>query len=495
MGHAAKLPCRGIYRSGLKVWAEGIVLYMGGFMKQSLLSRNILVGVLLALFFAGCNAPKSNLKKFDSFFASSDYNASVEFAQSKLGQGKKTKREDLLWTLQLGAVERLRQNHQTSADYFDKSEELLNRYDTHNKALDTVGSMVVNENIVPYLGEEYDGIMVNTYKALNFMTLKKDDLARVEFNRALDRQRRAKEKFAKEIAKLNEEIQEQEQGKDGAGVKENIENPQVDAIVAEKYPNLDAFEAYPDFVNPFTTYVAGVFFNLVGDHSKAVDLLKESYGMVQDNRYLAEDLAVTEKILDGQQTLENTVWVIFENGLGPIKKEIRLDLPLFLVTREVKYVGIALPKLVFREQAYPSFWIKAGQANYETLPVADMDRVVQTEFKKDFKGILTRAIISATIKAAAQYAMENQGSSGGSLASIFMAAYSFATTAADVRIWTTLPKDFQVARFGIPDDRSIRIHPSGGVPFDVIIPDCRNAIVYVRIPFRQAVPVYDVIAY
>ncbi len=452
----------------------------------------LLLGVL---FFAGCNAPKSSLKKFDGYFASGAYDKSVEFAQSKLGKGEKNKREDLLWTMQLGAVERLRGNHETSANYFDESEELLNEYDTHNKALDTIGSTVVNENIVPYLGEEYDGVMVNTYKALDFMMLKKDDLARVEFNRALDRQRRSKEKFAKEIAKLDEEIRRQEQSQNGSQVRQSVENPQIDAIVAEKYPNLSAFEAYPDFVNPFTTYIAGVYFNLVGDHTKAVDLLKESYGMVPDNRYVAEDLAVTERVLDGQQALENTVWVIFENGLGPTKKEIRLDLPLFLVTREVKYVGIALPRLEFRGQAFPSLWIKAGQANYETLPVADMDRVVQTEFKKDFKGILTRAIISATIKAAAQYALENQNSSGGSMASIFMAVYSFATTAADVRIWTTLPKDFQVARFGIPEDRLVRIHPSGGTPFDVKIPDCRNAVVYVRIPFAQSVPVYDLIAY
>ncbi|MBN2271007.1 MAG: hypothetical protein JXN61_10355 [Sedimentisphaerales bacterium] len=457
--------------------------------------RNVVAVLLAVLFFGGCNAPKSSLKKFDGFFASGAYDKSVEFAQSKLGVGKKTKREDLLWTLQLGAVERLRRNHETSVNYFDKSEELLNKYDTHNKALDTIGSTVVNENIVLYLGEEYDGVMVNTYKALNFMALKKDDLARVEFNRALDRQRRSKEKFAKEIAKLDEEIQQQEHGKDGAQVRQNIENPQVDAIIAERYPNLSAFEAYPDFVNPFTTYMAGVYFNLVGDHAKAVDLLKESYGMVPDNRYVAEDLAVTEKVLDGQQTLENTVWVVFENGLGPTKKEIRLDLPLFLVTKEVKYVGIALPKLEFREQAFDSLWIKAGQANYQTLPVADMDRVVQTEFKKDFKGILTRAIISATLKAAAQYAMQNQDSSGGSMASIFMAVYSFATTAADVRIWTTLPKDFQIARFGIPEDRLVRIHPSGGAPFDVKIPDCKNAIVYVRIPFAQSVPMYDLITY
>ncbi len=463
-------------------------------MKRRLLARNVLLSLLLALFFIGCNAPKSNLKKFDNYFASNDYAKSIEFAKSKLGRGHKRKKNELLWTMQLGAMERLRRNHDASIKYFDQAEELLNRYDFQNKALDAVGSTVVNENIVPYLGEEYDGVMINTYKALSFMVLKNDDLARVEFNRALDRQRRAKENFAREIAKLKSEI-EREQSKERPQVRQSVENPKLDAIISQKYPGLNEFEAYPDFVNPFTTYIAGVYFNLVGDHTKAVDLLKEAYGMVQDNRYIAEDLAVTESLLDGQGKLEDTVWVVFENGLGPIKKEIRLDLPLFVATNKVKYVGIALPKLTFREQAYPALWVKAGQANYQTLPVASMDRVVQTEFKKDFKGILTRAIISATVKAAAQYALQEQNTSGGSLASIFMALYSFATTAADVRIWTTLPKDFQVARFRIPDNRSIQIAPAGGTPFVVKIPNCKNALVYVRIPFRDAIPVYDLITY
>jgi hypothetical protein len=81
------------------------------------------------------------------------------------------------------------------------------------------------------------------------------------------------------------------------------------------------------------------------------------------------------------------------------------------------------------------------------------------------------------------------------MASYFMAAYSFATTAADVRIWTTLPKDFQVARFKKPENSKLRIIPAGSVPFDVNIPDCNNAIVYVKIPTSQAVPMYDVMRF
>ena len=454
---------------------------------------------ILALFIAGCNAPKSSLLKFNAAFKTdyskcSNLENSIQIAQSKISKSKNPKGEDLLWSMQLGCLERIKQNHRQSNDYFDKSEQMLNFFDYQNKATDSVAAMAVSENIIPYIGEEYDGIMVNTYKALNFMTLGENELARVEFNRALDRQRRAKENFTKEIAKLQKKL-EKEQEKEDSHVKENVDNPEIKQLIADRYPGLDNFKAYPDFINPFTTYIAGIFFNLVGDHSKAAPLLKEAYGMVSDNEYLAQDIAITEQILDGQKELIDTIWVIFENGMGPVKEEFRIDIPLFAETKKVKYVGIALPKLEFRGQAYPCLSIKAADHDYTTKQVADMDRVIQTEFNKDFKGILTRAIISTTSKAVAQYALEKKGDSSSTLASFLVAAYSFATTAADVRIWTTLPKDFQVARFPMPADRLITINPPGGESFQIEIPPCKNSLVYVRIPFRSAKPVYDIMIY
>jgi hypothetical protein len=463
-------------------------------------SNNILfLFFILALSIAGCNAPKNNLLKFNAAFrtgysGSSGLENAMQIAQSKISKSKNPKGEDLLWSLQLGSLERIEKNYSRSNECFDKSEQMLNYFDYQNEATDSFAAIAVSDNIVPYVGEEYDGIMVNTYKALNFMALGENELARVEFNRALDRQRRAKEKFAKEIAKLQSELNKQE-NKEDSKVKENVENPETRKLIAERYPGLYNFKAYPDFVNPFTTYIAGIFFNLVGDHSKAGPLLKEAYGMVSDNEYLAQDIAITEQILDGQKELTDTVWVIFENGMGPVKEEFRIDIPLFGEKDKVKYFGIALPKLEFREQACPYLSVTASGQNFQTEQVADMDRVIQTEFNKDFKGILTRAIISATSKAVAQYALEKKDESSATLASFLVAAYQFATTAADVRIWTTLPKDFQVARFPMPADRIITIKPSGGESFQVEIPPCRNSLVYVKIPFRSAKPVYEVMTY
>ena len=459
--------------------------------------RNPVVLTFLALlilpFFAGCNAPKDHLAAFNGHFLSSDYEKSAQFAEKKISKNKNPKGEDLLWALQLGTVQRIQQDHTKSTESFDKAEDMLKYFDEQSTLGDGIGSTIVNENVIPYRGEEYDGIMVNVYKALNFMTEKEFDLARVEFNRALDRQRRAKEKFNEEINKLSAELEKEDQ--ESEFTKSNVENTETAELLAQKYPNLHNFEAYPDFVNPFATYLAGVFFNLVSDHSKAVDLLKESYGMVGDNGYIAEDLSVTENILDGKGRLENTIWLIFENGLGPVKKELRMDIPLFVATDDVKYVGIALPELFFRNKAYPYLVAEVDGKDYETRLVSDIDRVIQTEFSKDYPAILTRAIISATAKAIAQYALEKQDSSESSLASVFMAAYSFATTAADVRIWTSLPKEFQVARFPKPKDGKLKVKQPGSIPVEINIPDCNNAIVYVRITTSQAEPIFEVMTF
>ena len=448
------------------------------------------LGLLILPFFAGCNAPQGQLAAFNGHFERFDYEKSAQFAEKKISKQKNPKGEDLLWALQLGTVTRIQQDYAKSTESFDKAEDMLKYYDEQSTIGDGIGSTVVNENVIPYRGEEYDGIMVNVYKALNFMAEKKFELARVEFNRALDRQRRAKEKFNEEINKLKSELEKEQQNE---FTKSNVENPETAELLAEKYPNLHNFEAYPDFVNPFATYLAGIFFNLVSDHAKAVDLLKESYGMVGDNGYIAEDLSATEDILDGKGRLNDTIWLIFENGLGPVKQELRMDIPLFVATDDVKYVGIALPELYFRNKAHQYLIAEVDGNDYETRLVSDMDRVIQTEFSKDYAGILTRAIISATAKAIAQYALDKQDSSESSIASIFMAAYSYATTAADVRIWTSLPKEFQVARFPKPENGKLTVKRPGSDSFEINIPGCNNAIVYVRITASQAEPIFEVI--
>jgi hypothetical protein len=122
-----------------------------------------------------------------------------------------------------------------------------------------------------------------------------------------------------------------------------------------------------------------------------------------------------------------------------------------------------------------------------------MDRLIHIEFKKDFEAILMRAIISTTAKVAAQYVLSSQDSTAATIGSIMIAAYSFATNAADVRIWTALPKDFQIARFPKPYNKILKITPLNSETFDIELPDSDNVLVYVKIIQRNSKPVYSVI--
>lgn len=218
--------------------------------------------------------------------------------------------------------------------------------------------------------------------------------------------------------------------------------------------------------------------------------------MVEGSDYIKQDLALTENILDGKGQLRDTVWVIFENGLGPVKEEVRIDIPVFVASDNVRYAGIALPQLVFRPRAYPHLVVNADGKTFNTEMICDMDRVVQTEFRKDFDGILQRAIISAAAKVVAQYALaEQDDSSGAALASTLMAIYTMATTTADVRMWTALPKEFQLVRLPKPENGKIEIIPPGAMPFIIDIGPCNNALVYIKIITNQSAPAWHVMTF
>ena len=444
---------------------------------------------LFALF--GCNAPKKHLEKFDNYIASGNVEKARCFAKDKIHEKGSPRGEDLLWSLQLGSIERFENHLEQSTYTFDTCEDIMTHFDAENSGIGhTVGSVAVNDNIVPYTGQVYDGVMVNTYKAFNFMAMGMPDLARVEFNRALDRQRRAKETFNKEIQELRDETAQNE---NSALVQKTLDNPQFQNQLSSTYSTLEQYIIYPDFVNPFATYAAGVFFTIDGDYDKAIDLFKESAGMLPENSFVTDDFKALENALDHGTAFPRTVWVFFENGLGPVKTESRIDLPLFIATDDVRYVGIALPQLEYRPAPVPYFDVQSPNGTLRTQFLANMDSVVKTEFDKEFPAILTRAILSATAKAIAQAALEkNQDSS---TAAVFAALYSFATTAADVRIWTMLPKNIQLARLPIPADGAIELLAPGRPAIPVQIPDCNYAVVYVRIINDQLGPNIEIMAF
>jgi hypothetical protein len=135
-------------------------------------------------------------------------NAEKELKGGFLGKLSNSKSTDMYWALQAASARRNLQNYEQSNKWFDLAEKAYKKYNEENvlnKVGSGVASFLVNDKATDYKGEVYDGVMINTYKALNHLATNNFKKARVEFNRAGDRQRRAKNKYAKDIAEINKE--------------------------------------------------------------------------------------------------------------------------------------------------------------------------------------------------------------------------------------------------------------------------------------------------
>ena len=225
------------------------------------------------------------------------------------------------------------------------------------------------------------------------------------------------------------------------------------------------------------------------DYAKAYDSLKRAASMTGNNTVKA-DMALADALRKGNQSIKNiqpTVWVVFENGLGPKKEEIRIDLPVFVASDNVKYAGMALPKLVEREQAYPALNIEGT----ETTLLSEMDRVVQAEFKAEFPYILGREVTRTVLKTVAQKQLNDENEKAGFIAAIAQ----LATTGADLRMWNSLPKNFQLARVDKPKDGNLSISAQGmTTPLNIELDSkAQFSIVYIRAVSAQAIPTVDVI--
>ncbi|KAF3978411.1 MAG: hypothetical protein HFP77_02025 [Methylococcales symbiont of Iophon sp. n. MRB-2018] len=463
--------------------------------KKKTIAWGSIATFLVVIFTSGCAsmAHKKELTEFNALYSAGSYQKAADMQLKQKGD-KKSDSSKLLESLQAATALRFSKKYKQSSSIFDECEDIIKVHNEEAATTDVasnVAAILVNDAFLDYRGAEYDGVMINTYKALNFWQVGENDLARIEFNRALDRQRRAKERFASEIAKQEETLKKKQEDSPKIDIDKNVNNPEIDKILQNKYSNLYAFKAYPDFINPFTTYMAGLFFMSEGDHKKAVDLLKEAYGMMDKNAFVASDFASVENTLSGKKENKKFTWVIFENGLGPIKEEFRIDLPILLLTKKVKYTGIALPKLKMRKQAFPHLVIKnGGDKIAKTSILSSMDRVVQTEFKMKYTATVTRAVVSTLIKTFAQYGAQKQlGNVGGFATGLYQAA----TTAADIRIWTALPKEFQLAKIETPSNGLLNIETPAGNVVKVKVPQNRNSLVYVKIPTNKAKIIYDVI--
>ncbi|BAF70799.1 COG3014 family protein [Nitratiruptor sp. SB155-2] len=444
---------------------------------------------IILLLFTGCGSGLKNLGKSSAHMQEARQASTKAQYQNLFHRYQdENKTDDLLWNYEAGTVGYYVQRYKDSVFYFDKAEELIKKYDEEilaSKVLSNVGAVLTNDTFMDYRPRIYEKIMVNTYKAIDFINKGDFQNARIEFNRALVREDRAKEFFAKEIGKEKEKLQKEKKKKlQNVQIKKQTTSP-----IEKKYSNLFAFKPYRDFTNPFTNYLAGIYFLSRGDYGKATDLLKECYGMVKGvdsgAEYVKSDFELADKMKGSVLARkQHYTWVIFMNGLAPKKEEWKINVPVFLVSNKVLYTGIALPTLKMRPKAFDALEVKTPTQQKKTKTVATMDRVIKLEFKKRFPIIMTRALTRTITQTIIQKQLHDRAGFLGGLAG---AVYQGIMNRADTRMWERLPKEFQVAR--VQSSSEVAIYSPNGEIARIPTDTNHDFLVFVTIQTPQSEPI------
>ncbi|WQS28900.1 hypothetical protein KVE05_00885 [Helicobacter pylori] len=375
----------------------------------------LLMGVIVGLCLSGCIGYRANLDHFNTLYYEEGPKQAYEFSKPFT----KKKKNALLWDLQNGLSALYAGDYKTSLEVLDRAEEHFDK--TQNaflKGASYVGATIINDNVRTYGGNIYESVFINYYKAIDYMLLNDSTNARVQFNRANERQRRAKEFYYKEVQKAIQEID--------ASKKHNVNmersREEVGGLLNNTYSNLDKYHAYQGLINPAVSYLSGLFYALDGDKDKGLGYLNEAYGISQ-NPFVAKDLLYFRN-----PNKSHFTWIIIEDGKEPQKSEFKIDVPIAMVD-SVFNASLAFPRLEKGEAFYRNFTLKENNKTTPFKTLSLIDAVVASEFRKQLPYIITRAILSATLKVGLQ-AIANYylGFVGGLITSLYSHISTFADT-------------------------------------------------------------------
>ncbi|HCE45748.1 MAG TPA: hypothetical protein DET40_19570 [Lentisphaeria bacterium] len=422
----------------------------------------------------------------------------------KMAEKRADTGDELMWRLEQGKIKFDSGDYKGSLVAFERCEAIIKEFDDRatinaRKAGAETGSAFTNQNALPYSGFNYDRILLNTYKALDYFALGNASDANVELRRAYERQKEAEKRFEDEIKK-----QEEENKKEGEKAGKQVTFDGLEKEHPELKKSFDEMKSksnktYGNLMNPFVTYMSGIRYLINKNMAEADVDFRNLYKMDTENPlsqqyYVTTSQYMANKIpneLSGVKPFNypldtNIVFVIFENGLAPAFKERKFSIVVS---------GIAYSELEYFPTSTESLQITDSSGNsFKTVTISAMDSVVSQEYKEIFPGMITRLVISTLVKEAATAAAvagASQVHGAGGIAAvvgtvIVTSAYKYTFNTADTRCWQTLPREYQVTQLPLPSDGKLKlkaISRDGAMvsaePVDITI-EKKRAIVHVR---------------
>ena len=401
--------------------------------------------------------------------------ANAELTVSEIAKDETNGTDALIWKLEEGAIARANGNLKKSVEAFSQAQALIEKFESQPEISisEETQAILTNQSYITYKGYAYDKIMLSVYQALNHIEQKKFDDASVDLKRLEFYQSDAERANKSRIADEQKAIAEAKKKNQIASYNTNrtLNNQQVASVFKKYYgdaynADTSAQQAKAIYVNPFAYWLAGLYFANrpldASDKNRASDMFRLGSEMLANkSEVFAKDFKMAEDLANGKiKKPTNLTYIIYETGSAPIRNQFKINLPIYIVARNVPHISMNFPYLTKMQSYTADLNVVANgkQVKFDTL--ANIDAIVEREFNSNLPMVITKTIISSAIKAGTQYAAARAVGDGweGLAVNIAGSIYQSLINDADLRTWTTLPKYIKVARIETPQNATININ-------------------------------------
>lgn len=403
--------------------------------------KNIIIALLSGFLLFSCAPSLKYYAKVDKCLLNQEFDSAWHLAR----ENTKTfdKLNAVIYYLNEGILAHFARRYSESNQSLAKAESIMD--ELYTKSISKhIASFIINDNTIPYRGEDFESALVNLFMAMNYVGLGSLEDALVE------------------ARKIDNKL--------------NMFNAQYED---------DKKNVYRE--DAFIRFLMGVLYEAEGEINdayiscwKAENIYKNDYIRnygVSPPVFLIENLLTLSRELDFHEEFRKIqneyndvlfinpiekkslaeIFFIHYNGLGPVKVEAFFPVPM-----PDNYVAkIAYPEFnkrryrISKSRIYLENLSTSRSYIFETELMEDIASIAVMNLKNRINRIKAKAIARATAKyLAARQAYKAAKRQGGELLGLLVQAASqaasWASEQADVRHWRLLPAEIRVGRILIP---------------------------------------------
>lgn len=333
-------------------------------------------------------------------------------------------RDRLLYLMEKGTLLHLQGTYRKSNEVFEEADRLFEDLFTRSVTAETF-SFATNDTVIPYAGADYESVYLNYYKILNYLALGEISGAAVEARRIDEKLNWLSDRYGD-----SHSFQEDAFLRLLSGFIYEALGDANNALVAYR-KSLQVFEANEEMYGVAVPQLIWPRLAVSARRTGLLDEAREYVKMAGDNE-------------NGSHSGDGIVVVIVNNGAIPRKFPVRAVFPSghgFPVT-------LTVPDFAPSSFGAEKIRVSLDGKRWQETEITENLSAVARRSLEDRKGrVLGKAIARVVTK---QLAARQAREEIGPLAELIAQFFALATEQADLRSWTTLPREVRTAVLAVP---------------------------------------------